>query len=369
MTCGRHWHWEGILRNILVFRRGLLGDNLVAAPALRCLRQAYPQARLVLVSEVAPKEKLCWGQQVFGPSGLVDSVIPFAAYNSMSRLRKISATINLYRLLRTTPWELGVALDADERVHREPTILKILGAEAILTPQSNGAIPKDSKGKYLPVPNIADQLIDILRPLGLPLPEPGEGSMNVGIIPQEVLEVDNWLHRQGADNAPKPWIALAPWTNMPAKQWPTERFTEVVLRLQEVVGGTPFVFGGARDKDATRNLVRSWGFGVPVAGSLNVRQGIALLQKCGLYIGNDCGTMHMAASAGIRCVAIFSGIDKPGLWEPYGTGHMVLRKQVPCEGCLLRECRDQQKKCVEGISIKEVVAASIVILKGSEKSY
>jgi ADP-heptose:LPS heptosyltransferase len=150
---------------------------------------------------------------------------------------------------------------------------------------------------------------------------------------------------------------------MPAKQWPTDRFSEVVLRLKHIVGGTPFVFGSDQDQNATHNLIQSWGFGVPVAGSLNVRQGIALLKRCGLYLGNDCGAMHMAVSAGIRCVAIFSGRDKPGLWDPYGSGHHVLRKRIPCEGCMLRECKDHSGNCLKAIGIEEVMTASLTILK------
>jgi heptosyltransferase III len=349
-------------RSILVFRRGLLGDNLVAAPALRCLREAYPQARLVLVSEVAPGEKMCWAQQVFGPGGLVDEVIPFAAYNARSRWRQISTTLSLYRILRTTPWELGVALDTVAKVHWEPTIFKILGAEAILAPRSNGANLRDSKEKCFTVRHIADQLIDILRPLGLPLPEPGKGSMDVNITSREVLGVDDWLQQIGASSTPKPWIAIGPWTNMPAKQWPTGRFTEVARRLQEAVGGTPFVLGGPQDADATRNLVQNWGFGIPVAGSLNVRQGIALLKRCELYIGNDSGTMHMAVSAGIRCVAIFSSRDKRGLWEPYGCGHIVLRNVASCEGCMQWDCHNQKNKCIDKIKVDKIFDACYSIL-------
>lgn len=344
-------------RNILIFRRGLLGDNLVAAPALRCLRQAYPQAHLVLVSEVAPGENWCWAERVFGPSGLVDEVIPFVAYNSPSRWRQVSATLNLFRTLRSTPWDLGVALDMVGKVGWEPTILRTLGAKVILAPRSNNSNHQASTEKCPSVPHVADQLLDILRPLGLLLPESGQGSMDVNITSQEVSEMDNWLRHTGAGDAPKPWIALGPWTNMPVKQWPTDRFTKMARVLQDKVGGTLFIFGGPQEMEATRNLVRTWGFAIPVAGSLSVRQGIALLKRCNLFIGNDSGTMHMAVSAGIRCVAIFSSRDKPKLWEPYGSGHVVLRKSVPCEGCMMNKCIIHSNKCINSINIQDILNA------------
>jgi len=343
-----------------------LGDNLVAAPALRCLRQAYPQARIVLVSELAPGGKGCWAQQVFGPSGLVDEVIPFAAYNARSRWTQIFATLKLYRTLQTTTWGLGVALDLEDKVNWEPAILKIIGAETILTPRFNGTNPRDSDARRLSASHVADKLIDILRPLCLPLPSPGQGALQVNITTQEVSEVNAWLQRTGAVNAPKPWIAFGPWSNMQAKQWPVGRFTDLALRLKRMVGGTPFVFGGVQEESKTRDLIQSWGFGVPAAGFLNVRQGIALLQRCQLYVGNDSGPMHMAASAGIRCVAIFSSRDKPRLWEPYGNGHIVFRREVACQGCMLHECVSRHNYCINDISVKEAVEACISILDESD---
>ena len=38
--------------------------------------------------------------------------------------------------------------------------------------------------------------------------------------------------------------------------------------------------------------------------------------------------MHLAVSSGLRCVSLFSGRDYPGLWDPYGEGHIVLRKHT-----------------------------------------
>jgi ADP-heptose:LPS heptosyltransferase len=45
--------------------------------------------------------------------------------------------------------------------------------------------------------------------------------------------------------------------------------------------------------------------------------------------------MHLAAAVNIPCVAIFSGRDAPGAWEPWGQSHRVLRHHVDCEGCML----------------------------------
>ena len=82
------------------------------------------------------------------------------------------------------------------------------------------------------------------------------------------------------------------------------------------------------------------------------------MQNVEFYLGNDTGVMHMAVAAGIRCLAIFSATNAPGLWEPYGSGHVVLRKYVECEGCLLRYCHLHNTECLRMIETNQVVNAA-----------
>lgn len=149
---------------------------------------------------------------------------------------------------------------------------------------------------------------------------------------------------------------------MPTKRWPTSRFAATISSVLETNDIVPVVLGGKVDRGLGHDLVRLWGRGVVAAGELSIREGIELLRRCALFLGNDTGTMHMAVSAGTPCVAIFSAIDMPGRWEPYGSGHIVFRTEVECGGCLLRECIDEGMRCVLSISVGEVAAACKLVL-------
>jgi ADP-heptose:LPS heptosyltransferase len=149
---------------------------------------------------------------------------------------------------------------------------------------------------------------------------------------------------------------------MPAKQWPIERFAEVGNQLIRDYDAWPVIFGGAEDRAAGSRLLETWGRGAMAAGELNVRAAAAALQSCLLYVGNDTGTMHLAASAGIPCVAIFSARDYPGLWEPYGVGHAVIRSEVPCAGCYAQRCPREDNLCMSRIGVASVLDACRKIL-------
>jgi hypothetical protein len=62
---------------------------------------------------------------------------------------------------------------------------------------------------------------------------------------------------------------------------------------------------------------------------------------------------------------MFSAQDWPGRWYPYGEGHIVLRRAVASEGCMLTVCnRDLQ--CLTDITVEDVMRACRSILERSE---
>ncbi len=111
-------------------------------------------------------------------------------------------------------------------------------------------------------------------------------------------------------------------------------------------------------------LLTKWRKGVNAAGKLTVRESAAALQQCHLYVGNDTGVMHLASAVETACVAIFSAQDWPGRWYPYGNKNVVLRKSLPCEGCMVRMCPKENIDCLKQISVTDVLKACEYLLRG-----
>ena len=78
---------------------------------------------------------------------------------------------------------------------------------------------------------------------------------------------------------------------------------------------------------------------------------------CGLsgLITNDTGTMHLADFLGVPLVAIF-GSTEPVLTGPRGPRSTVIRYQVECSPCFLREC-PLDFRCMRKIATGDVVEA------------
>lgn len=350
---------------ILVFRRGLLGDTVVAVAALRCLRGAFPDAHITLVSEAPVSGEISWPQRLLTGQGLVDTIVPFRGYNNPSYLRKVIALATLLPQLLRHHWDYCIHLDVHERTRSEFLLSRLLRIE-----KSIRAIPRPLVSPDTRVPNIVDELIGVLSPLPIELPMAQQGDISLPRQESERTWVDEWIARHPAlHSATRPWIAVAPWSNMSAKEWPVERFTEVLFALRERHKGlTPILIGGPGDRARSTHFVESLGFGIPLTENLDPRLVLEMLSRCDIYLGIDTGPMHLAAAAGLPCVAIFSARDHAGRWEPYRVPRSVLRFATPCQGCMLRECVTHQKACVTNIQPSAVVQACLDLLPPSPSS-
>jgi ADP-heptose:LPS heptosyltransferase len=64
--------------------------------------------------------------------------------------------------------------------------------------------------------------------------------------------------------------------------------------------------------------------------------------------------MHLAAAVGTSVVALF-GPTSPERTGPYGEGHVVIRRGLPCSPCFRKTCETME--CMKTISVDEVFQA------------
>jgi lipopolysaccharide heptosyltransferase II len=152
-------------------------------------------------------------------------------------------------------------------------------------------------------------------------------------------------------------VALCPGAEYgPAKRWLGERFIETARAVSAQSKAHWIIFGTARDAAIAEAIAKDLGENCTNrAGKTSIEDLIAELRECRLLLTNDTGTMHLAALLGIPVVAIF-GSTEPRLTGPLGNNHIVLRHQVECSPCFLREC-PIDFRCMKAVTTDEVVSA------------
>jgi ADP-heptose:LPS heptosyltransferase len=312
-----------------------------------------------MLTDEQPGRSLVQACDILDGSGLIDDYIVYPVGSPLVMAR-------LLLQLRSRKFDILVYLIRanvdDRRIQRDKLFFRLAGIKRCIGMQEFCKPPINRPGMPMAaIQHIADALLARFRADGLKTPIAGQGRVDIGIGEREQDNVKRWLWGL-PDDGGRRWLAIGPGSKMPCKIWPSERYLAVAKYLVSENDLWPVIFGGPGDRYIGERLLQELGRGYVAAGVLGVRDSMAAMERCLLFLGNDTGTMHMAAACGVRCVAIFSSRDIPGLWYPYGNGHVVLRTQVSCEGCMLEECVERKMKCILSISVQQVIEACRSIL-------
>jgi heptosyltransferase-2 len=162
-------------------------------------------------------------------------------------------------------------------------------------------------------------------------------------------------------------VAIHPFSAVVERGWPLENFAELAQRLSREAGCRPIVVGGAGDSETFNQVRHLFGEGaIDLVGKCTLRETIALLKHCVLFVGNDSGIMHLAAAAGTPLVALF-GPQSPVKFGPWSSRAKVIYKGMKCSPCrqkFFSECEPSARMrpaCMEAISVEEVFRESVKI--------
>ena len=353
-------------KKILIYRIGHLGDTLVSLPAFWAIRKAFPDAEITLLTNLdARNPNYIAAKSVLPENGLIDDWLFYPT--NLSRAKTLSSVAKLFAKIRREKFDCLFYLmtrnrtlrqiKRDEKFFKRAGIKEIFGTEYL----KKNLISEPFEKPLKTVESEAEFFLKCLpsEKFGFDL----DCKPDMLLSENEVKFSENWLKENcGKAFVENRLIAIAPGSKWESKVWAEQNFAEVVKQLIEREKVFPVIFGGKEDREKGGRLLEIWKTGANAAGELNIRQAAAALEKCRIYLGNDTGTMHLAASVGTPCVGIFAAIDLIGRWHPFGEKHIILRERIECEGCHLPVC-PFDNECLKGISPEKVLAACEKLLK------
>ena len=138
-----------------------------------------------------------------------------------------------------------------------------------------------------------------------------------------------------------------------AKCWPADRFREITLKLLENPQVMILYFGDLNGASLVKEICHEMpGRVMNLAGKTTLRELMALIERCSIFLSNDSGPMHIASAFEIPLVALFGSTNsiKTG---PYNGGK-IISKKVECSPCYKRACPIADFPCMTKISVNEV---------------
>lgn len=161
----------------------------------------------------------------------------------------------------------------------------------------------------------------------------------------------------------RPLLAIAPTANWRGKEWPADRFVELVGRLTRpsglLAGAAVAVLGAAAERERAAAALAGPGEGaIDLVGRTDPPTVAAVLERAALFVGNDSGLMHIASAVGAPTIGLF-GPGFPEVYGPWGprSRHVVSgadRGELARRGRLEPEALD----LMDGVSIDDVERAA-----------
>lgn len=335
-------------KNIIVRMPNWIGDLVMATPVLTDLRRAFPESRITAMCQVPLGELLKEDEDI-------DELFSF---KKVGIFRRRQERRNIVDKLRIGRFDVGILMTnsfSSAWIFWNGKIKNRIGFKN----EGRSCLLTDA----LPFPeNIEEKHLvltykELLSPLGIPL---SKTKPRLFLKEEELEQGRLFLEKMKVPKGAK-IVGINPGAAYgSAKCWLPDRFKELTRRLLKEKDVYIVYFGSG----ATASLVDEICQGMPprvvnTAGLTTIREMMALIQLCNVFVTNDSGPMHIAAALQVPLVALF-GSTNPIKTGPYLWGH-VIQKQVSCAPCYLRTC-PIDFRCMKGIEVDEVYKQAIALL-------
>lgn len=328
-------------KHIIVRMPNWLGDLVMATPILTDLRHHWPEAKITA---------MCQGAlgAVIQEDPHIDHLLNFKRPKGW-----FSCQVNqeIVRPLKKGEFDLGILMTNSLssaywfwRGHIQNRVGYATHGRSLLL---NYPIPFPTQRKSQHLVITYKMLVE---PLGIPI---SQTAPRLYVTKQEQQVARERLASYGIQSSDL-IIGINPGAAYgSAKCWLPERFKQLSYRLLDYSRLKIIFFG---DK-AGAPLVQDICAGLPsdrvidLAAKTTLRELLACIQTCHLFLTNDSGPMHVASALGIPLIALFGSTSNVAT-GPY-QGGKVIHKHVPCSPCYRREC-PIDFRCMTRIGVQEV---------------
>ncbi|HEY2867708.1 MAG TPA: lipopolysaccharide heptosyltransferase II [Pyrinomonadaceae bacterium] len=341
---------------LLVRGTNWIGDSVMTIPALRALRSAFPDAEIVLMTRAV-------NEGLFQDADFIDRVLPVETPNS-----GIAQTVRLARRLRNERFDVGVVLPnsfASALPLRLAGIPRRFGyatdrRKLLLTDSFPVPDWKATRHEVFYYHCLAGAIEE--RLLGKGPSEQVDLYPRIDISPERREAARAFLIQHGLDLTRSIVAVGAGSTNSNAKRWPAERFVQTCERLQKTLGAKIVLLGSEGDRAVSEQIMSGLGEKpLDLTGRTSIAEVSAILSVVDLLIANDMGLAHVAPAVGTRSLVIFGPTD-PATTRPLSQLADVIRHEVECSPCMLRECPIDHR-CMTRIGVDYVCDVATQMLK------
>ena len=328
-------------RRILITRTDRMGDVILSTPAIKAVRDKYPDAYIAFCVQPSCVE-------IVDKNPYLNEII---SYDKKGKYRNIIGILRFILKLRRKKIDTVFILHPTARMNLSCFLAGIPRRVGYNKKMGYLLTDKIPHTKQEGQKHELEYTLDVLRYAGI---EAEDKRLYMSLHKNTERQVEEVFGKYNIEGSHK-IISIHPDASCPSKKWPYDYFMETALYLQKKFNAKIIILGEKKNNKDICNVDELKA--VDLRGKTSVSQLAGILSKSVLLISNDSGPVHAAVSVGTPVIAIFGRKD-PGLsskrWGPLGKMDIVLHKDAGCGKCLAHLC-DKEFKCLKLITPQEVI--------------
>jgi lipopolysaccharide heptosyltransferase II len=210
------------------------------------------------------------------------------------------------------------------------------------------------------IPSIRDRYAELGTDLGFPTPQNGAGALE----PPPSSERRALDAISGLDGE---CLAVAPGSRWPMKQWPQEKYIELLKRIVRRHGFGVLLLGDEKDRPVTSAIEQALGSNVlNLAGRTDILEAAAFIKHSAAFVGNDSGLMHLSEAVGVPVLALFGPTVEEFGYYPSHPRSKVCERDLSCRPCSRngsRSCPRGSQECLTKLAVDDVESAFVDLLR------
>ena len=311
------------VHKIAVLRAGGLGDLVFTLPALRALREAYPEAEITLLGASLQTELLSGRSE---PVEYAITVPPSTGVNGPDTGvdEDEEELERFYARMREERFDLALQMHGGGG-YSNPFVRK-LGARVTAGTKTPEAVALDRNVPYV---YYQSEILRYLEVASL------VGARTADLEPHLPVTDGDLAEAKCADQeAEGPLVALHPGAGDPRRRWPPEKFASLGDSLARV-GARVAVVGIEEDRSLISGVLDAMSHEAHnLCGRLSLGGLAGVLSRCAVVVSNDSGPLHLATAVGVPTVGIYWGPNLINATPPMRARHRpALSWRLDCPVC------------------------------------
>lgn len=352
--------WDDV-KKILCVRLDNLGDVLMSTPAMRALRERFPQARLSLMASAAGAALAPFlpdiHELIVYDAPWVKHPTPGEASTDLDMLARLRAGSFDAAVIFTVYTQSALPAALFCRLAGIPRILAHSRENPyfLLTNWVRDSVPADG-GRH----EVQRQL-DLVAQVGARTTDP---RLIFALRERDRQGMREVLKRHGVD-PDSGFIVVHPGASAASRRYPAEYFALAVRRLAPHAKGPILITGTQAEYRLADCICEASLVGAKnLAGALSLGEFAALIDAAAVLLSNNSGPVHIAAAMGTPVVDLYA-LTNPQ-HTPWRVPHRLLYHDVDCRYCYSSTCREVHHACLRGVEPDAVVAAALALLRSAE---